>query len=351
MIARLFLIAASSATALGSSPAVLGRSANESGAYSIVAHVSAPDGAWDYAIVDAPRARLFLAQGGVTALDLKTHRVTTGLVNGKMTHGLAALGEGTLAVDDSQTKAITIFDGASGKILSTISTASENPGGGVHALDAMVLEPTTGLLVAFNGESGLALLGDLKSSRIVGTVLVEGHPEFAAADGMGKVYVNVNGAKGSDIATIDVASRKIVKRIPLEGCEEATGLAYDEADGLLLTVCDNGVFKAIDTLSQKSVASIAVGRGADAVMFDARRRRAFVASGDDGTLTVIAIRGNRDISCVQTLRTQFGSRLGALDIDSGRLYLPAAKFGPPKPPFPYPAVLPGTFEFLVVAPD
>jgi hypothetical protein len=46
-----------------------------------------------------------------------------------------------------------------------------------------------------------------------------------------------------------------------------------------------------------------------------------------------------------------GTRLGAVDVASGRVYLPSAKFGPPKPPIPCPTVLPGTFEFLVVAPD
>ncbi|HEV7613634.1 MAG TPA: hypothetical protein VGO37_17270 [Steroidobacteraceae bacterium] len=347
MLAKLFLIAVSCLA----TTSALGNGTIETGGYSIVAHVSGSGGAWDYAVVDAPRARLFLAQGGVTALDLKTNTVTTSLVPGRMTHGLAPMGDGTLAVDDSQNKVITIFDGASGQVLSTISTASENRGSGVHALDALVLEPRSGLLVAFNGESGQALLVDVKNSIIVGTVLVDGHPEFAAADGMGKIYVNVNRAKGSDIAAIDIASRKIINRIPLDGCEEATGLAYDAADGLLLSVCDNGIFKALDTRTQSTVASIAVGRGADGVMFDGKRHRAFVASGDDGTLSVIAIRGMRDIARVQTLRTQTGTRLGALDLDSGRLYLPSAKFGPPKPPLPYPTVLPGTFEFLVVAPD
>ena len=45
-------------------------------------------------------------------MDLKTGiRSSTGLVVGKMTHGLATLGDGILAVDDSQNKVITIFDG------------------------------------------------------------------------------------------------------------------------------------------------------------------------------------------------------------------------------------------------
>jgi DNA-binding beta-propeller fold protein YncE len=268
-----------------------------------------------------------------------------------MTHGLAPLGDGTVAVDDSQNKVITIFDGASGKVLSTISTANDNRVSGIHALDAMLLEPKTGLLVALNGESGLLLLIDVKRAGVVGTLSVDGHPEFAAADGMGNIYVNVNRAKRSEIAAIDVVARKVLKHVPLDGCEEATGLAYDEADELVLSVCDNGVLKAYDTRARRVVASVAVGRGADAVMFDATRRRAFVAGGDDGNLSVIAIRSNRDIALVQTLRTQVGTRLGAVDVGTGRVYLPSAKFGPPKPPIPYPTALPGTFEFLIAAPN
>jgi hypothetical protein len=325
-------------------------SATEPTGYSITAHVPGSGGAWDYAVVDEHSGRLFLAQAGVTALDLKTNTITTGLVAGKMTHALALLGDGTLAVDDSQNKVITIFDGASGKILSAIPTAEYNSVSGVHALDAMVLEPKTGLLIAINGESGLVLLVDIKKSSVAGTVSVGGHPEFAAADGAGKVYINVNRGKVSEIVALDIASRKIVKRVPLDGCEEATGLAYDQADKLVISVCDNGILKAFDEAAGRVVASIAVGHGADAVMFDAMRRRAFVAGGEDGTLSVIAIRSNRDIAVVQTLSTQTGTRLGAVDIGTGRVYLPSAKFGPPKPPIPYPTVLPGTFEFLVAAP-
>jgi hypothetical protein len=176
------------------------------------------------------------------------------------------------------------------------------------------------LLIALNGESGLVLLVDVKKSGVVGTASVDGHPEFAAADGSGNIYINVNRGKSSEIVAMDMVSRKVVKRIPLDGCEEATGLAYDQADQVVLSVCDNGILKAYDARAGRVVASIAVGRGADALMFDSVRRRAFVAGGDDGTLGVIAVRGGGDIALVQ-------------------------------PPIPYPGVLPGTFEFLVAAPN
>jgi DNA-binding beta-propeller fold protein YncE len=347
MLARIFLIAVYAAATAWP----LDSRAAEAAGYSIIAHAPGSGGAWDYAVVDAHSGRLFLAQAGVTAVDLKTNTVTTGLVPGKVTHGLAPLGDGTLAVDDSQNKVITIFDGASGKILSTISTANDNRVNGFHALDAMVLEPKTGLLIAVNADSGLLLVIDVKRSSVVGTMSVDGHPESAAADGMGNIYINVNRDKGSEIVMMDIVSRKMVRRVPLDGCEEATGLAYDQADQLVISVCGNGILKAFAARAQRVVSSIAVGRGADAVMFDPMRRRAFVAGGDDGTLSVVAIRSESDIALVQTLRTQIGTRLGAVDSDSGRVYLPSAKFGPPKPPSPYPTVLPGTFEFLVAAPN
>ena len=51
---------------------------------------------------------------------------------------------GTLAVDDAATKIVTIFNGADGKVIATIPTAEYNPVDGGHALDAILLEPTSG---------------------------------------------------------------------------------------------------------------------------------------------------------------------------------------------------------------
>jgi hypothetical protein len=328
------------------------RAAGANGAgYSIAGHIPGGAGAaWDYAVVDPASGKLYLAQAGITSLDLKSHIVVTGLVHGSLSHGVAVLGAGRLAVDDSQTKEILLFDG-SGKILATISTAADNPANGNHALDALVFEPRSRLLVAVNGESGLLLFIDVAQSRVIGTLAVGGHPEFAVADGAGILFVNVNRGKRSEIVGIDVAARSIVKHHPLSGCEGATGLAYDASERLLMAACDNGLFKVIGADNGKSAASIAIGSGADAVMWDPKRRTAFVASGDTGTLNVIAVRSASDIALAQILPTQKGTRLGAIDVDSGVLYLPSAKFGPPKPPLPYPAVVPGSFEFLMIAPN
>ncbi|MDB6103880.1 MAG: gluconolactonase, partial [Gammaproteobacteria bacterium] len=220
--------------------------AAEPAGYSVTGRIPAPGGAWDYAVVDQRGGRLYLAQRGVTAIDLKSGAVVPGLITAQISHGLATLGGGAIAVDDSQTKVITVFEGLTGKILATISTARDNPVSGLHALDALVLEPQTGLLIAINGESGLLLLIDLKKSRVVGTISVGGHPEFAVADGTGRVWININDGETSEVAAVDISSRAVVKRVRLSGCKGATGLAHDEVAKLFMAVCDNGFLKVFD---------------------------------------------------------------------------------------------------------
>ena len=48
------------------------------------------------------------------------------------------------------------------------------------------------------------------------------------------------------------------------------------------------------------------------------------------------------------LATKKSARLGAVDPNTGNVYLPSGKLGPPVPPDPWPTVVPGSFEILVV---
>src|SRR5271168_4941357 len=60
------------------------------GLYQIAASVPGgpADGVWDYATVDNAARRLYLAQDGVTVLDLDTGKVTAHFVTGKPFQGL-----------------------------------------------------------------------------------------------------------------------------------------------------------------------------------------------------------------------------------------------------------------------
>jgi DNA-binding beta-propeller fold protein YncE len=321
-----------------------------SGNYAIVGSIAGSGGQWDQAIVDQRTDRLLLAQSGVTALNLRSHDLQTGLVRGVSTHDLTVLPDGLVAVDDAASREIEIFRATTGRVMSTIRTGEANPGGSFHALDALVWEPASGLLIAINGDTGRVLFIDCRKARVMGVLALGAPAEAAVADGSGNLFVNVNSRRGARIAVIDSRRRRVKREIALEGCAEATGIAFDRKDDVIVDVCTRGLLKLIRADDRRQVASIKVGKDADDVVFDPDRRRVFVPAAD-GTLSVLAVDGAQHIRLLQILTTPVGTRLGALDVRTGRLYLPSARFGPPIPPNRYPSVIPGSFKILVVAPQ
>jgi DNA-binding beta-propeller fold protein YncE len=325
------------------------------GTYAIVDRVPGPPTSlWDYASVDAKAGRLYLAAQGVMALDLKTGKITPQFVPGGRTHGVLVLVDGTVALADATSNTVKFFDGATGRILATIPTGKSPTVKGWHNPDAMVLEPKTGFLVAANGDSSTLVLIDIKKYAVVGTIPIGGKLEFAAADGSGTIYINVETKNA--IAVVDIPNRKLVKEISLKDCKDPSGLAYDAADRLVISVCENGLAKFIDATNDTETVSIPVGRGADAVMYDPMRHVAFIPAGTDGTLSVIGVRGPKDVALIQTLTTQPSARLGVIDPRTGRLYLPIVKYDRSAPPtkmpgLEFPTPIPSTFQFLVVEPQ
>ena len=64
-------------------------------------------------------------------------------------------------------------------------------------------------------------------------------------------------------------------------------------------------------------------------------------------MAVIAVEG-QTVRVAEALKTAKGARLGMVDTKTGKVYLPIAKFGPPKTVGGWQTVLPGSFEILVV---
>lgn len=311
--------------------------------------------AWDYAEIGPGARHLYLAaigsQSGVIRLDLRSHRVSA-WVPDKMPHGVAFVGNGLAAVADAATNTIVFAEEASGRMVGSVGTGKPPQAGGWHNPDSLLMEPKTGLLVAVNKDSGELALVDVKKRILVGKVHVGGSLEAAVARGDGTVYVNVENK--DRIAVVDVPERHVIRELALPGCEAPSGIAYDATDDLVISVCDNGLTEFVAPRTGRMVASLVVARGADGVMYDGRRKVAFIAGGDDGRLSIIRIAGRDDIRVIQTLHTQLGTRLGVIDPASGALYLPTAKPDLAAPPLrlpglpPIPPAAPGSFQFLVV---
>jgi YVTN family beta-propeller protein len=310
--------------------------------YKIVDRIKVPDGGFDYANFDPATNRVYMPRTDITTvIDVNTKQVTQ-FKNAARGHIFLPIPGTTLAVLTQRTGTVRIYDIAKDSVVADIP-AGKNPDGAVY-------DPFSKLVFAMNHDSGNATVIDVATRKPVANIQVNGELEFPVSDGQGKIFVN-NEADPADIAVIDVKSRAVTTRYKLPGCEEATGLAYIATAKLLVSSCGNGVAKVLEADTGKEVVSLTIGRGADAVIYDATRKLAFIPCGGSGVLEVISMADPAHITVVQHVQTMPGSRTGTVDPGTGRLYLMSSKPDPnPQPGAPRGARLAGSYEVLVVGP-
>jgi YVTN family beta-propeller protein len=307
--------------------------------YHVLDRIPGPDGGWDYVRVDARTNQVLLPRGtAVEAIDIASKKVTTGLVPGGRQHVAMPVNDGREILVTNGANDTAIFaDPLTGAVIATVPVG-KGP-------DAAAIDPKSGLAFVMAHVGGDVTFIDSKTHKAVGAATVGGTLEEGAADGTGRVFVNVESK--SEIAVIDVATRSVTARWPLAGCEGPTGLAYDPQDKLLIAACD-GTTAIVSAANGKVLQTLATGKGADGAVYDARHRLAFVPAGRAGTLSVIGF-AKGEAKILQTVPTQLGARTIAVDDRTGRVYLPTAQYvlaaGGGRP-----TTVPGTFQVLVVGP-
>lgn len=325
------------ALCLGLYAAATGAYAAGSG-YRVVDRISGPDGNWDYIRVDPANNRVLVAHGGsVVSLDIASKAVTPGLAPGAILHDALTVNGGAEVLVTNGGTAEAVFYNA--KTWAEVARVKTGVGPDAAAFDAH-----SGLVLVMDHRGGDVTLVDPKAHAAVGSITVGGDLEAAAVDGAGRAYVNVENK--NEIAVLDIAKRSVVTRYALAGCDGPTGLAYDAADKQLIAACD-GSTVVVDATTGKVVATLATGKGADGVAFDPKQKLAFVPAGQAGTLSVVSIAKGK-ASIVDTVKTQVSARTIAVDLRDGRLYLPAAEFGPRPATGGRPPLVPGSFKILVV---
>ena len=212
--------------------------------------------------------------------------------------------------------------------------------------DAAVFDPASGLALVMNSHGGDVTMIDPAARKAVATVALTGSLEFAAADGKGKVFVAVEDQ--NQLAVIDTKARTLAGHYALPGCTGPGGIAYAPDAGVLIVSCGNKVAKVLNAADGQDLGTLTIGAGPDAVFYDPVRKLAFIPCGRDGVLEVIAVRGPKDVTIVQTATTQIGARPGAVDPATGVIYLPTAKYE--KQPMGLVNTVPGTYEVIVVTP-
>ena len=176
-----------------------------------------------------------------------------------------------------------------------------------------------------------------------------GKPEFAAADGAGNVFVNLEDK--DTLVKIDAKKMTVLERWPLAPGEAPSAHGDGPKTHRLFVGCHNKMMVVVNAETGKVVADRPIGE---------RRGRRGVRPGDRAGLLLLR-RRDRDGRSTRTGRTStawwrrsrpsVGSKTMALDRKTHDLFLPSADFKPaPAPtadnPRPRPAVVPGTFAVL-----
>ncbi len=304
------------------------------------------EGGWDYLTVDAGARRLYISRfTHVMVVDPDSGKSVGDIPDTPGVHGIALAPElGRGFTSNGREGTVTIFDIKTLAPIGSKVKVGENP-------DAILYDPATKRVFTFNGHSHDSTAIDAATGKVLGTIKLDGKPEFAASDSKGEIFVNIEDK--SELVAIDPNKLEVKSKWPLAPCTEPSGLSIDRKTRRLFVGCDNKMMAVVDADTGKVLATPAIGDGVDATAFDDETGLAFASCGADGVLTVVKEESPSKFSVAENVPTEKGARTLALDSKTHNVFVVTAKFGPrPAPtadnPHPRPPILPDSFVALVV---
>jgi YVTN family beta-propeller protein len=271
---------------------------------------------WDYLSLDSAGRRLYISrETRVLVFDLETEAAVGDIRGMNGVHGIAIAQESNRGFTSNGKDGTSIyFDLKSLKPLGQVKTG-KNP-------DAIIYDPATKRVFVMNGGSDSATVIDAATGNVAGTISLGGAPEFAVADGAGRVYVNVEDK--NQIVVIDSRKLAVFARWTLGGGQKPTGLAIDRKNRRLFSTCrDSKTMVVLDADTGKILASLPIGAGVDAADFDPEPGLAICSNGD-ATMTVVREESPVKFAVLENVQTWGGAKTMALDPRTHRVYLVAA---------------------------
>lgn len=302
------------------------------------------EGGWDYLTADADARRVYISRGThVMVIDADSGKSVGDIPDTPGVHGIALAPElGRGFTSNGREGTVSIFD-IKTLVPSNKVKVGDNP-------DAILYDPATKRVFTFNGRSHDSTAIDAATGKVLGTIPLDGKPEFAASDAKGEIFVNIEDK--SELAAIDPEKLEVKAKWPLAPCTEPSGLSIDRKNRRLFVGCDNKMMAVVDPDSGKVLATPAIGDGVDATNFDPGTNLAFASCGE-GVLTVVREESPDKFNVAENVPTQQGARTLALDTKTHNVFVVTAKFGPPPAatadnPHPRRSIVPDSFVVLVV---
>jgi DNA-binding beta-propeller fold protein YncE len=306
------MLAVLSILALGTAAS---RAAEDSAASTILKQVplGTPD-RWDYLTFDPSSGSLFVAHGNVIDVVDGRSGVLRGHVEIPGANGVAlvpALGRGYAG--SSSKKQVLVFDLKTFKVTGSVPAGADT--------DGVLYDARSGRVFVMLGDPKQAVVVDTHTGRALSPIKLDGKPEFAAVDGEGHLFVNI--VDKSEVQKIDTMTGRSLDIWRLPDCERPHGMGIDPAMQRLFVGCVNERLLVLDAGTGRIVAQLPIGKGSDAVSFDAKRQLVYSSNGE-GTLSVIRQSSPERYVSLGSPATQPSARTMALDPDSGHVFLVAA---------------------------
>lgn len=270
-------------------------------------------GWWDYMAVDTSMHRLFISHADrIHVIDLKNDKIIGEIPNLNGVHGIAfayKLGKGFISNGRSDT--VTVINLKTLKTIDHIHVTGKDP-------DAIVYDPFTQRIFTFNGRSANSTAIDAKSDKLVGTLALEGSPEFAVSNTKGVMYVNLENK--SEIEEFNPKTLKKIAVWSISPGEGPSGLAIDIKNNILFSGCHNKMMMIVNAKTGRVITHVPIGGHVDACRFDPKTNLAFSSNGE-GNLTVLKEVSPKDFKDAESIQTQKGLRTMALDPVTHNVYL------------------------------
>ena len=302
------------------------------------------EGGWDYLTVDPEHKLLYVPRSTHTmVLDANSGKTVADIPGQKRNHGVALVpSAGRGFITDGADASVTVFDLKTYAVLGKVKAADD--------ADGVIYDSASGKVLVVCGDVGvlIPISPDLDPAAGKSDPAVElgGKPEFLAADGQGKAYINL--VDKDQVAVVDTKTMKVLNKWPTAPGGSPVGMSMDLARRHLFIGCRKPqkliVMSADDG---KVLADLSIGAGVDATKFDGD---AFASCGD-GTLTIARETAAGIFQLVQTLQTPRGARTMGIDPTTHTLYLPTAQFEPQSQGQSRPRPKPGSFMIVVVSPS
>src|SRR5215469_15257479 len=222
------------------------------------------EGGWDYLTVDADHKLLYVPRSTHTmVIDAATGKTVADIPGQKRNHGVAlvpATGRGFIT--DGADASVTVFDLKTYSVLGKVKAADDS--------DGVIYDPASDKVLVVCGDAGVLIPIspniDLATGTADASVDLGGKPEFLAADGQGKAYINL--VDKDQVAVVDTKTMKVLNKWSTAPGGSPVGMSMDTAHRRLFIGCRKPqkliVMNADDG---KVLADLPIGPGVDATKF------------------------------------------------------------------------------------